>query len=107
MAIPEHQQPRGMLGQPPGLHSRLRPLGDEPRVEALGLARKRPGVGDQAVLGASPDDRVEDARSLIEDGRAVDEPAIGIAVKGDRKSTRSELQSLMRTSYAVFCLNTK
>src|SRR3546814_7820480 len=39
-------------------------------------------LGDQAVLGASPDDRVEDARSLIEDGRAVDEPAIGIAVKG-------------------------
>src|SRR3546814_4267621 len=128
MAIPEHQQPRGMLGQPPGLHSRLRPLGDEPRVEALGLARKRPGVGDQAVLGASPDDRVEDARSLIEDGRAVDEPAIGIAVKGadhgaglridlvpallspdvERSEEHtSELQSLMRISYAVFCLKKK
>src|SRR3546814_4208717 len=26
---------------------------------------------------------------------------------GDRKSTRSELQSLMRISYAVFCLNKK
>src|SRR3546814_4511749 len=65
MAIPEHQQPRGMLGQPPGLHSRLRPLGDEPRVEALGLARKRPGVGDHADLGAYPVARGEDAPPLI------------------------------------------
>src|SRR3546814_4624142 len=31
-------------------------------------------------------------------------PAVVFAVWVDRKSTRSELQSLMRISYAVFCL---
>src|SRR3546814_5222529 len=31
-------------------------------------------------------------------------PAKARALKRDRKSTRSELQSLMRISYAVFCL---
>src|SRR3546814_8196521 len=40
------------------------------------------------------------------------ERAVGPAVEqdvgqGDRKSTRSELQSLMRISYAVFCLQKK
>src|SRR3546814_21015782 len=38
MAITEHQQPRGMLGQPPGLHSRLLPLGDGPHVGEIGRA---------------------------------------------------------------------
>src|SRR3546814_7528318 len=41
-------------------------------------------------------------REEIEEGRAVQ-----LAVYQDRKSTRSELQSLMRNSYAVFCLKKK
>src|SRR3546814_8146387 len=34
-------------------------------------------------------------------------PVIEFVAREDRKSTTSELQSLMRTSYAVFCLKKK
>src|SRR3546814_9523866 len=35
------------------------------------------------------------------------QPVQLLVAEGDRKSTRSELQSLMRISYAVFCLKKK
>src|SRR3546814_1115526 len=41
----------------------------------------------------------------VEMPHALDEP--GQFVGGDRKKHTSELQSLMRSSYAVFCLKTK
>src|SRR3546814_10198688 len=37
----------------------------------------------------------------------IDSVGLNPVLRGDRKSTRSELQSLMRTSYAVFCLKKK
>src|SRR3546814_6576286 len=64
-------------------------------VEAFG----KPGqmLGRDAV--APIDDRQRDVAGIagLESHRD----------RGDRKSTRSELQSLMRISYAVFCLKKK
>src|SRR3546814_9789312 len=73
---------------------------------ALGLLfRHRDGCGDH-VTDAN---RADEAQRLAE----IDRPRpgqLGPEHRGDeadRKSTPSELQSLMRTSYAVFCLNKK
>src|SRR3546814_3135669 len=51
--------------------------------------------------------RVRKARSLPSDGRAVNRPAAKIAGYRRSEEHTSELQSLMRISYAVFCLKKK
>src|SRR3546814_7125810 len=81
-----------------------------PGLEVV-LARDRPEVDDLEVLGERQDDLV-DVRELVP--RGVHEDAVRVALErpdrcGDRRSEEhtSELQSLMRISYAVFCFNKK
>src|SRR3546814_4625095 len=70
-------------------------------------------------VGLSPAPTLERVRKLENNGyiksyhAAVNEEALGFGIKTfiqitvDRKSTRLNLQSLMRTSNAVFCLKTQ
>src|SRR3546814_2408664 len=51
--------------------------------------------------------RVEAALPLLAHGQHLTDKGAGDANAEDRKSTTSELQSLMRISYAVFCLKKK
>src|SRR3546814_1540437 len=79
-------------------------------AHADGQCRAVAGNLDAGIReGRQPDPRRRVVREAITLGRQADEGAAEIAVAvlvvvADRKSTRSELQSLMRTSYAVFCL---
>src|SRR3546814_9123583 len=85
-------------------------------AEILGLANDRVTLriagdilrtglqrGLEHFVGAGRVGRIDDLADLIEH----EENRIRLAQIADRKSTRSELQSLMRISYAVFCLNKK
>src|SRR3546814_8987301 len=75
---------------------------------AVGRGRRR----RQIQAGAHRLADIDDARALIERSGWGD--AVGIDARGPRRSIRprseehtSELQSLMRISYAVFCLKKK
>src|SRR3546814_4219570 len=76
------------------------------------LDRQRIGPARMAVHPFQPDRNVADGG--IQFGRrrkAAQAPKLLVPARADdpldRKSTPSELQSLMRISYAVFCLKTK
>src|SRR3546814_7488852 len=75
------------------------------------LFRSAHGAGRAAVLGQQAHDREEDLRLA---GARLADHAEGLArldAEGDESGRSeehtSELQSLMRTSYAVFCLTKK
>src|SRR3546814_9248223 len=68
---------------------------------ALARAAHQPGDVDEAELGFDNLGRAGDLGELVE-------PRIGDRDVADRSEGHtSELQSLMRTSYAVFCLKKK
>src|SRR3546814_9251053 len=71
-----------------------------PQDQGAGDVRARAGVRRPF---RSADDRIRE-RAF---GRGGAEAVARGARREDRKSTRSELQSLMRISYAVFCLKKK
>src|SRR3546814_15672217 len=58
-------------------------------------------------LPRHPDPALDREGHPLAGGRALMLGVIGLWSHGDRKSTRPELQSLMRISYAVFCLTKK
>src|SRR3546814_8363067 len=107
--------PEGRCGEPPGVRSR--------RIAALRLPQQaaddheqllvgaRRGAGFEPIAGAVDHRRA--AGSASQGGRAAAGAARAAAADQltssavdtpDRKSHTSELQSLMRISYAVFCL---
>src|SRR3546814_9369943 len=50
---------------------------------------------------------IDKAKALLMRRRGIDEPAAYALLRKRSEEHPSELQSLMRTSYAVFCLKTK
>src|SRR3546814_7602135 len=72
------------------------------RFAVLGNAAVEPAVADVGAVAAVEDLDVA-AVEFLDDAVAGD---LFLFLE-DRKSTRSELQSLMRISYAVFCLKKK
>src|SRR3546814_9938587 len=67
---------------------------------ALARAAHQPGDVDEAALGFDNLGRAGDLGELVE-------PRIGDRDVARSEEHTSELQSLMRVSYAVFCLNKK
>src|SRR3546814_1535536 len=64
-----------------------------------------PGSGDRASGAAL--DRTAHRRLAYPAGRLAGDPLRGEGAQGRSEEHTSELQSLMRTSYAVFCLKKK
>src|SRR3546814_9790663 len=80
-------------------------------VGRLGVAGRDTGLADGGGLlvaghAADRNGRAEQAR-LAETARTIDEFGKSGARNVDREENKSELQSLMRISYAVFCLEKK
>src|SRR3546814_2312849 len=98
------------------LRQRIREAQLDAPVEAqhLGLAGRREAVEGVEVAERRRDGEAEVGRIGLRLGNrgvggrhALDRQRQGIGDEADRKSTTSELQSLMRISYAVFCLKKK
>src|SRR3546814_6279063 len=81
------------------------------RASQLGMRvaciERQPTLGGTCLnVGCIPSKALLHSTELFaEVSKGLEEHGIGIG--GDRKSNTSELQSLMRISYAVFCLKTK
>src|SRR3546814_7679564 len=98
-----------------GLHRSLRPHRLHHRLPHARLARSRPGAvavqrlhdpdrhRDAAAADAAPLRKCARHRALAEGPAA---SIMGVLCRRSEEHT-SELQSLMRISYAVFCLKTK
>src|SRR3546814_3215998 len=75
------------------------------------LLKRRVDVGEIFEFGRTDEREIggveEENRPLALHVSIGDVDEFAILERGDRKSTRSELQSLMRISYAVFCLTKK
>src|SRR3546814_3398159 len=69
------------------------------------IRRKRHDLSVGEVPGARRGDRLSDQRDAVHDGNPADRGLVQPR-KGSEEHT-SELQSLMRISYAVFCLKKK
>src|SRR3546814_5452992 len=104
-----------LLGQPrlPGVAEPAEVTGSGDAIFVVGVdMERRPGaVGDAhhaaALVGhQEPARAAADRAALVPDDRIVDAGAVDIAPLRSEEHT-SDLQSLMRVSYAVFCLNTK
>src|SRR3546814_4807721 len=89
-------------------------------VDAADVGLRELDVGDDARLFVKRDVGIDDRRPDIEPGRAGQADVVGadidrrgligaIGAQADQRSEEhtSELQSLMRISYAVFCLKKK
>src|SRR3546814_9960668 len=85
-----------LLGQL--LHGEDRAAGDVQRVAGRHDLELRLGLGPLL-------DGVEDLRDLVEAGLRLDVSRVFLPLRSEEHT--SELQSLMRISYAVFCLKTK
>src|SRR3546814_4788992 len=69
-------------------------------ADILGMGREAPCVEAQRLLAGQ-------ACQLQPPVGNLNEPAVGFPAPGRSEEHTSELQSLMRISYAVFCLNKK
>src|SRR3546814_1866470 len=75
-----------------------------------GFALERGRAGDPVALGQHADDfRMSMLRNLAHQGLAIGlgHPVFGLDAYARSEEHTSELQSLMRISYAVFCLKKK
>src|SRR3546814_2021174 len=89
----------------------LQPVDDAPRVTvdaAPGVDHEHDDVGIRRARPRGRDHCPVEAPLGRENARGVDEDHLGRAFRRDRSEEHtSELQSLMRISYAVFCLKQK
>src|SRR3546814_4961864 len=80
------------------------------RAEAM-VAQASSAIVEEAGLTPSitvrQGDPVKAVTEFLKERDDIAALVLGAAAEGDRKSTRPELQSLMRISYAVFCLKKK
>src|SRR3546814_10865094 len=75
-------------------------------VQKKQLRHRRRG-GEPVVAHESELRQVSGERELFGESRRCDEPHVGFASSQRSEEHTSELQSLMRISYAVFCLKKK
>src|SRR3546814_7570363 len=100
----EQKDRRRRVGEEGLIHFRAAIGGIDPEFRIAHVVGQ-PGIASQPIERAADDQRVIEAEEVARPGRP--QASVGVERLTRSEEHTSELQSLMRISYAVFCLKKK